>query len=140
MHAALRLSDELIDELLAADTLVFGVPMYNFGLSAGFKAYIDQIVRVGRTFSYPGFEGLAKGKRAVVMVAAGQEYSEGAPMAAMDYVTPYLRTVLGFVGITDVTFIAVATNAGEETLARTLESARASVQAVAARATVGSAT
>ncbi len=71
MHAALRTSDELIDELLAADVWVIGVPMYNFGVPSGFKAYIDQIVRVGRTFAFEPedagepYKPLVRGKRGV---------------------------------------------------------------------------
>jgi len=120
----LRTSDELIDELFAADIYVFGVPMYNFGVPAGFKAYIDQIVRVGRTFSVPNFEGLLKGKRMFLAMAAGQDYAVGAPMANYNYVLPYLQAVFGFLGVTDVTTIAVATGAGGEDLANSEVKAR----------------
>lgn len=99
----LALSDSLIEELRAADTLVIGTPVYNFGIPATLKAWVDQIARAGVTFRYTenGPEGLLKGKKAVVAFASG-----GVPMgAAMDYVTPYLKTVLGFVGITDIEFL-----------------------------------
>jgi FMN-dependent NADH-azoreductase len=122
--AKLRIGDELIDELIAADVYVFGIPMYNFGVPAGFKAYIDQIVRVGRTFSMPGYQGLLKGKRMFVAMSAGAEYAVGAPFANYDFVLPYLRAVFGFIGVTDLTTIAVATNLGEEVLSQTEARAR----------------
>ena len=128
--AKLRVSDELIDELIAADVYVFGIPMYNFGVPAGFKAYIDQIVRVGRTFSTPGYEGLLKGKRLFVAMSAGQDYAVGAPFANYDFVLPYLRAVFGFMGVTDLTLIAVATNGGEEMLSRTEARAREEIEQV----------
>ncbi len=99
----LALSDSLIEELRAADTLVIGTPVYNFGIPATLKAWVDQIARAGVTFRYTedGPEGLLKGKKAVVAFASG-----GVPMgAAMDHVTPYLKTLLGFVGITEIEFL-----------------------------------
>lgn len=99
----LALSDSLIEELRAADTLVIGTPVYNFGIPATLKAWVDQIARAGVTFRYTenGPEGLLKGKKAVVAFASG-----GVPMgAAMDHVTPYLKTVLRFVGITEIEFL-----------------------------------
>jgi FMN-dependent NADH-azoreductase len=121
--AALRVSDQLIDELIAADVYVFGIPMYNFGVPAGFKAYIDQIVRVGRTFSAPDFQGLLKGKRLFVAMSAGQDYAVGSPFANYDFVLPYLRAVFGFIGVTDLTLIGIATNS-EELIAQTEARAR----------------
>ncbi|MBR9865188.1 MAG: FMN-dependent NADH-azoreductase [Rhodobacteraceae bacterium] len=105
--AALELSDTLIAELKQADALVIGLPMYNFGVPASFKAWVDMIARNGETFAYTdeGAKGLLEGKRAVVIVATG-----GVPMgSAADHATPFVTTVLGFVGITDVTFIDAAT-------------------------------
>ncbi|HLY57075.1 MAG TPA: FMN-dependent NADH-azoreductase [Stellaceae bacterium] len=103
---ALRRSDALVDELLAADVLVIGAPMYNFGVSSQLKAWIDHVARNGRTFRYTpeGPVGLVTGKRAIVVTATGGIYSDG-PMAAYDHVVPYLKQVLGFIGITDVTSI-----------------------------------
>ncbi|MCR9120940.1 MAG: NAD(P)H-dependent oxidoreductase [Phyllobacteriaceae bacterium] len=101
---ALTLSDTLISELEAADTIVIGVPVYNFSVPAALKAWIDQIARAGRTFRYTetGPQGLLEGKRAFVVVASG-----GVPVdSPVDFATPYMRHVLGFVGITDVTVIA----------------------------------
>ncbi len=114
----LRVSDEMIEELMVADVYVFGVPMYNFGVPAGFKAYIDQVVRAGRTFLVPGYEGLLKNKKMFLAMAAGQDYAVGMPMADYNYVLPYLRAVFGFLGVTDMTPIAVATGAGGEDLAQ----------------------
>jgi FMN-dependent NADH-azoreductase len=104
---ALQTSDALVDEFLAADTCVFGVPMYNFSVPSTFKAYIDQIVRVGRTFSVDasGFQGLASGKKIVVITARGGNFRPGTPFAAYDHQEPYLRTVFGFMGIMDIEFI-----------------------------------
>jgi FMN-dependent NADH-azoreductase len=106
--AALAVSEKLIGELEAADEYVFGVPMYNFGVPAAFKAWIDQVARAGRTFSYTsgGIEGLLKGKKATVIISSGGVYQPNTPFALMDFVVPYLRSVLGFVGITNIEFIA----------------------------------
>jgi len=103
---ALALSNDLIDELKAADTIIIGAPMYNFGIASTLKAWFDNVLRAGVTFRYGenGPEGLLKGARAVVIESRGGLYSEG-PAAAMDSQEPHLRTLLGFVGITDVTFI-----------------------------------
>lgn len=101
--AALAASDELIGELEAADTIVIGVPLYNFAVPASLKAWIDLIARARRTFRYTeaGPEGLLKGKKAYLVVATG-----GVPVGSdYDFATGYLRHVLGFVGITDVTVI-----------------------------------
>ncbi len=103
-RAALAYSDELIAELEAADTIVIGVPVYNFAIPAALKAWIDLIARARRTFRYTetGPEGLLKNKRAFLVVASG-----GVPVGSdYDFATGYLRHVLGFVGITDVTIIA----------------------------------
>lgn len=102
--ATLAASDELIGELEAADTIVIGVPLYNFAIPAALKAWVDLIARARRTFRYTetGPEGLLKGKRAFLVVASG-----GVPVGSdYDFATGYLRHVLGFVGITDVTIIA----------------------------------
>lgn len=104
----LAVSDTLIDELEAADTIVIAVPMHNFGISAQLKTWIDQIVRVGRTFSYTaqGPQGLlAESKKVVVAVAHGGAYSGESPYAFLDQQEPYLRTVLGFVELKSVQFV-----------------------------------
>jgi FMN-dependent NADH-azoreductase len=105
-RAAVALSDALIAELKAADLIVIGAPMYNFGMASTLKAWFDHVLRAGITFSYSeaGPEGLVKGKRAIVVETRGGLYSEG-PAAAMDSQEPHLRTLLGFIGIDDVAFV-----------------------------------
>jgi FMN-dependent NADH-azoreductase len=101
---ALALSDTLIAEIKAADTLVIGAPVYNFGVPAALKAWIDLIARAGVTFEYTqtGPKGLLEGKRAIIAVASG-----GMPIGSdMDFATGYLRHIMGFIGITDVEIIA----------------------------------
>jgi FMN-dependent NADH-azoreductase len=104
--AAQALSDELIGELKAADVVVIGAPMYNFGISSTLKTWFDHVLRAGVTFRYgeSGPQGLLEGKRAIVIESRGGLYSEG-PAQAMDAQEPHLRTLLGFIGITDVTFV-----------------------------------
>lgn len=100
----LKLSDFLVEELKAADTIVIGLPMYNFSVPASLKAWIDLIARVGVTFRYTenGPEGLLTGKRAIIAMASG-----GVPAGSdADFASGYLKFVLGFVGITDVTVVA----------------------------------
>ena len=103
---ARELSDALIAELAAADLLVIASPMYNFGMSSTLKAWFDHVVRVGVTVRYGenGPEGLLTGKKAVVIESRGGLYSEG-PGAALDGQEAHIRTLLGFIGITDVTFV-----------------------------------
>jgi FMN-dependent NADH-azoreductase len=104
--AARSLSDGLIAELKAADTLIIGAPMYNFGMPSTLKAWFDHVLRAGITFRYSenGPEGLLKGKRAMVIESRGGLYSEG-PAQQMDSQEPHLRNLLGFIGITDVIFL-----------------------------------
>jgi FMN-dependent NADH-azoreductase len=105
---ALALSDVLIDEVLAADVIVFAVPMHNFGPPSTLKAWIDHVVRVGRTVSYSqkGPEGMLKGKRAILVLARGGVYSDG-PAKPLDFQEPYLRAILGFIGLTDIEVVRV---------------------------------
>jgi FMN-dependent NADH-azoreductase len=104
--AARALSDALIAELADADLLVIASPMYNFGISSTLKAWFDHVLRPRVTFRYSekGPEGLMTGKKAVVIESRGGLYSEG-PMAAFDSQEAHLRNMLGFIGITDVTFV-----------------------------------
>jgi FMN-dependent NADH-azoreductase len=130
----LSVSDALIEELLVADTIVVGTPMYNFTISAPLKAWIDQIVRVGRAvvWGQQGPEGVLKGKKVVVLTSRGGAYRPGTPIVQFDYQEQCLRHLLGFIGLTDVTFIH-AENQKPGDLA---ESARAMEQAqLAASAT-----
>lgn len=124
----LELSDQLVDEMVRADTLVIGLPIYNFSVPASFKAWIDQIARAGLTFRYTdnGPEGLLSGKRAIIAVASG-----GTEVgSAADFATGYVRFMLGFVGITDVTFVSADRMAVDPDAA--LATARASIQQLAA--------
>jgi FMN-dependent NADH-azoreductase len=132
-QAARRLSDELIAELRAADTIVIGAPMYNFGVTTGLRAWFDHVLRAGETFSYSsaGPRGLLGGKRVIVVESRGGLYSEG-PAAAVDFQEPYLRHLLGFIGIEDVTFVhAEKIGYGPEARAAALAGARARIDAVA---------
>ncbi len=103
----LALSDMLIAELEQADEYVFGVPMHNFSVSSALKLWIDQVSRAGKTFSYADGvpKGLLSGKKATFIVATGGNYEAQAPMAAYNFVEPYLRSFFGFLGVTDVTFL-----------------------------------
>lgn len=105
---AIALSDSLIDELFAADTIVIAVPMHNFGPPSTLKSWIDHVARAGRTFNYGahGPEGLLKNKRAILVLARGGVYSSG-PTKSLDFQEPYLRAVLGFLGITDIVAVHV---------------------------------
>src|SRR5580692_8418468 len=104
--AARALSDQLLAELRAADTIVIGAPMYNFSIPTGLRAWFDYVLRAGETFSYSeaGPQGLLGGKRVIVIESRGGLYSDG-PGWAMDFQEPYLRQLLQFVGITDVAFV-----------------------------------
>ncbi len=99
----LALSDTLVAEINAADTLVIGLPIYNFGVPAALKAWVDQVARAGVTFQYSeyGPKGLLEGKRAIVAVASGGTEAG----SDIDFATGYIRHVLGFIGITDVEFV-----------------------------------
>jgi FMN-dependent NADH-azoreductase len=104
---ALQFSDAIISEAQAADVIVIGDPMHNFAISARLKAWLDQLVRAGKTFSYgqSGAKGLLSGKKAYVLTSRGGSYAAGTPLAQFDFQEPYLRFVLGFIGLTDLTFI-----------------------------------
>jgi FMN-dependent NADH-azoreductase len=103
---ALARSEQLVAELKTADVVVIGAPMYNFGIPSTLKAWFDHVLRAGLTFRYSeaGPEGLLKGKRAIVVLSRGGVYSEG-PAQSFDTQEPHLRNMLGFIGITDVTFV-----------------------------------
>jgi len=123
-RAYLSTSDQLIDELRAADTIIIGAPMYNFSISSSLKAWIDQVVRLGKTFGYgpAGPRGLLEAKNVTVITARGGAYEKGTATEAFDFQEPYLRSILGLIGLTDVTFIH-ANNQLREQAARSLESA-----------------
>ncbi|WP_319419103.1 FMN-dependent NADH-azoreductase [Pleurocapsa sp. FMAR1] len=131
---AIELSDRLVDEFLAADIYVMGVPMYNFSVPSTFKAYIDQIVRIGRTIaSEPNdsahLKPLVLGKKMFVIEARGDSgFEPGGHYENMNHHDPYLRSLFGFIGITDITFIHVEkTDYGQKKLAELIASARTQI-------------
>ena len=116
----LSLSDSLLTELDEADEYVIGVPMHNFSVPSVLKLWIDQIARVGRTFSYADGrpKGLLVGKKATFVIATGGIYDSQTQMASFNFVEPYLRSVFGFLGVTDATFLTaggtMALNHGQD--------------------------
>lgn len=105
MNDILRLSNELVDEILAADHIAIGTPVYNYNIPAVLKAYIDHIVRKGMTLGFSG-EGLVHGKACTILMASGGVYTQGSPIRDRDIATSYLRLILKVIGIEDVTVIA----------------------------------
>jgi len=125
--SAQALSDELIAELKAADTLVIGAPMYNFGIASTLKTWFDYVLRAGITFKYSesGPVGLLEGKRVIVIETRGGLYSEG-PAQVMDSQEPHLRNLLSFMGITNVKFFRAEKLAfGPEAREQAIDAARA---------------
>jgi FMN-dependent NADH-azoreductase len=135
LQAAIRLSDQLVDEFLSADMYVIGVPMYNFSVPSVFKAYIDQIVRVGRTVAFEpddatnAFKPLVLGKKMFIVESRGDSgFQPGGRYEKMNYHDPYLITVFGFLGITDITFIHVENDEyGGQKLAESIAKARTQI-------------
>ncbi|MBO9663355.1 FMN-dependent NADH-azoreductase [Dokdonella sp.] len=128
---AMRENGAVLEEFLAADTVVIGAPMYNFGIPSSLKAWIDRIAIAGKTFRYTekGPEGLAGGKKIVVASSRGGIYSEGSPYAAADFQEAYLRQVFGFLGIADVEFVrAEGVNLGPEQKAQAIASAHDAIE------------
>jgi FMN-dependent NADH-azoreductase len=128
---SLVLSDLFIAELIAADAVVIGVPMHNFTISSPLKTWIDHIVRAGQTFSYGenGPQGLLTGKKVFVLTARGGDYSEGGFMHALDHQEPYLRFILGFLGLGDVTFVqAQGLAMGDDIRDQAISTARAEIK------------
>lgn len=119
MKETLRLSDQLVAELLAADCIVIATPVYNYNVPAVLKAWIDHIVRKGITLGTDG-RGLLVGKKATLLIASGGVYAEGSPIRERDIATRYLRLILGVIGIGDVTVVAgggaKAVDLGEQTM------------------------
>ena len=100
-------SERALEDFLGADVVVIGAPMYNFSISSQLKAWIDRIAVAGKTFRYTekGPEGLAKGKKVIIISARGGMYGAGSPAAALDFQENYLRGVFGFLGVTDIEFV-----------------------------------
>jgi FMN-dependent NADH-azoreductase len=132
-RAYLSTSDQLIEELRSADTIIIGAPMYNFSISSLLKAWIDQIVRIRKTLGYgpDGPRGLLEAKEVMIITARGGGYEKGTLTEAFDFQAPYLRHVLGFIGLTNVTFIH-AENQLREQAATSFEAAEEKVIAALA--------
>jgi len=133
MAELLKFSDELVDEFLAADRCVFSVPMYNFSIPSNFKAYIDQVIRVGRTFieEEGQVKGLANGKKVLFITSRGAEFGAGSPYEGWDCQEPALRYAFQFMGVTDIQFIhANGLDMGDEARKRGLDEAQSKIQAL----------
>lgn len=133
MWDALRISEELVDEFLAADIYIIGTPMYNWSVPSGLKAYIDQIVRIGRTWAYipdenPEFpyKPLVHGKKMFVISARGDGgFAPGGRNEKLDFLDPYLKVIFGMLGITDISFVAIENDEyGGQKLADSIAAAR----------------
>ena len=126
----LETGETILAEFLAADTVVVGAPMYNFSIPSQLKAWIDLLCVAGKTFSYgaEGPKGLCGGKKIVVVSSRGGLYGAGSPAAPMDFQENYLKTVFGFLGITDITIIrAEGVAYGPDAAKAAIESAKAAI-------------
>lgn len=138
-QAAIHLSDRLVDEFLAADIYVIGTPMYNFSIPSALKAYIDQIVRIGRTFAFTPenpatpYQPLVLDKKMyIIAVRGGSGFGAGGQYEQMNFQTPYLATVFGFIGITDITFVEMENDElGGEELKEAIANARTQIARLA---------
>ncbi len=129
------LGNQMLEEFQAADIVVIGAPMYNFSISSQLKAWIDRVVVAGKTFQYTanGPQGLAGGKRVIIASSRGGSY-HNSPYAAMDFQESYLRSVLGFIGITQVEFVrAEGLAVGDEQKAAAMTSARTAIAGLTTR-------
>jgi FMN-dependent NADH-azoreductase len=127
-------SAAVLEEFLGADTVVLGAPMYNFSLPSQLKAWIDRIAVAGKTFRYTeaGPEGLARGKKVIVVSTRGGHYSSG-PAAAMDHQESYLQAVFGFLGVTDIEFVrAEGLNLGAESKSAAISEAERAISGLGA--------
>lgn len=135
LQNVLHVSDQLVDELLAADIYVIGVPLYNFSIPSVLKAYIDQIVRIGRTFNFAPknlanpYEPLVLGRKMFIITARGTSgYGSGERYEALNYQDPYLKAIFGFIGITDITFIPVENDESDsDGLAQSINAAQTQI-------------
>ncbi|WP_233345070.1 FMN-dependent NADH-azoreductase [Burkholderia cepacia] len=135
LRADVEIGQRALDAFLAADIVVVGAPMYNFGIASQLKAWIDRVSVAGKTFRYTehGPEGLCVGKKLVVASSRGGVYSAGSPVAAFDHQETYLRDAFGFLGITDITFIrAEGVALGPDKRSGAIASAKEAAAALAA--------
>jgi FMN-dependent NADH-azoreductase len=127
------ISEKLVSQFLAADVVVVGAPMYNFSVPSQLKAWIDRVAQVGRTFKYTetGPQGLAGGKTVIIASTRGGVYSTNPALAGLDHQESYLRTVFGFLGISDVQFIrAEGVAMGDAAKAKALDAAVVTIEAL----------
>jgi FMN-dependent NADH-azoreductase len=124
--------EAMLDEFLAADIVVLGVPMYNFGVPSQLKAWIDRLAVKGKTFAYSekGPQGLAGAKKVIIASSRGGFYGADTPGAFLDHQETYLRGVFGFFGITDLTFIRAEGVGIPDQRPKSLETARAAIAAL----------
>lgn len=135
LQEAISLSDRLVDEFLAADIYVIGTPMYNFSIPSALKAYIDQIVRIGQTFAFtpenpvtPYQPLVLEKKMFIIATRGGSGFGAGGQYEQMNFQTPYLATVFGFIGITDITFVEMENDElGGEGLVEAIANARTQI-------------
>lgn len=136
MTSSLEGSEQLIEELLWADRLLLGIPMYNFSVPSTFKAYLDNIVRVNRTFAFDPtnhtFTGLATGKKALIITPSAGNFAPNAPLGHLNFCETYVRSILGFIGIEDVTVVAVPNQFLPDERQQYIDSARAKLIDLAA--------
>jgi FMN-dependent NADH-azoreductase len=132
---ALKVSEALVEEFLAADAYVFGVPMYNFSVPGSFKAWIDHVVRMGRTWARgpKGMEGLVKGRKMLIISTRAGDYGKGGPREGFDFHEPYLRKVFGLVGIDEIDYLPVINNPAHGDPTRSFMEASDRLEAIAAR-------
>src|SRR6185312_8195210 len=135
MRAILAESEKVLQEFLDADVVVIGAPMYNFSIPSQLKAWIDRIAIKGKTFAYSeyGPKGLAGGKTVIIASARGGFYGAQSPVAAWDHQESYLKTVFGFLGVTDVRFLrAEGVNVSPEQKEKAIAEARGEVASLVA--------
>ncbi len=128
-------SQAMLDEFIAADTIVIGAPMYNFGIPSQLKAWVDRVVIPGKTFKYgaKGAEGLVHGKRVIVAIARGGFYGAESAAVSAEHAESYLKSVFGFIGVTDLQFVlAEGISAGEESKTKAMTSARNAIEQLVA--------
>jgi FMN-dependent NADH-azoreductase len=133
---AIKVSNDLVSELMAADHIVIGTPMYNFNIPAALKAYIDHIVRVGLTVDANN-KGMVKGKKVTVILASNGDYSLGAPYESYNFASPYLRTILGFIGLIDVNIVLAGRSMSVEQGQKTMDEFAREFDADLSRAAAG---
>lgn len=136
MTAVLNESETLIAELFWADYLLFGIPMYNFSVPATFKAYIDNIVRINRTFTFDSqtysFAGLVTGKKALIITSSAGDFTPGTTLGKMNYCETYLQSLLNFIGIRDINIVSIPNQfMSNEIRKEAIESAREKLKSIA---------